>query len=129
MGVNLNVYGVFGIKLEGSEMYGKISYIVDLQDNYGDDKTEEISEQIEKANELMKILFVRQDGYCGEYSIIGTKIYSSGDFRYGWDEAENNETFSIQELLELEIKQKELLKYFGIEIDEPFHFFGIKHYS
>lgn len=128
MGVNLNVYGIFGVKTTDREIYDKINYINDL-DYMDDEPSAEVSEQILKASELHKICVFIQDGYCGEYSIIGTKIYSSGDFRYGWDEAENNETFSIQELLELEIKQKELLKYFGIDIDEPFHFFGIKHYS
>ena len=128
MGVNLNVYGIFGVKTTDHDIYDKINYINDL-DYVDDEPSAEVSEQILKASELQKICDFIQDGYCGEYSIIGTKIYSSGDFRYGWDEAENNETFSIQELLELEIKQKELLKYFGIEIDEPFHFFGIKHYS
>ncbi len=128
MGVNLNVYGIFGIKSLDREVYDKINYINDLE--YAEDEpTADMSEKILKASELLNICHFIQDGYCGEYSIIGTKIYSSGDFRYGWDEAENNETFSIQELLDLEIKQKELLKYFGIEIDEPFHFFGIKHYS
>ena len=128
MGVNLNVYGIFGVKTTDHDIYDKINYINDL-DYVDDEPSAEVSEQILKASELQKICDFIQDGYCGEYSIIGTKIYSSGDFRYGWDEAENNETFSIQELLDLEIKQKELLKYFGIEIDEPFHFFGIKHYS
>ena len=128
MGVNLNVYGIFGVKTTDHDIYDKINYVNDL-DYVDDEPSAEVSEQILKASELHKICDFIQDGYCGEYSIIGTIIYSSGDFRYGWDEAENNKTYSIQELLELEIKQKELLKYFGIEIDEPFHFFGIKHYS
>ena len=128
MGVNLNVYGIFGVKTTDHDIYDKINYINDL-DYVDDEPSAEVSEQMTKASELLGICSFLQDRYCGEYSIIGTKIYSSGDFRYGWDETENNKTFSIQELLELEIKQKELLKYFGIEIDEPFHFFGIKHYS
>lgn len=128
MGVNLKVYGIFGIKTTDREIYDKINYINDL-DYMDDEPTADMSEQMTKASELLGICSFLQDGYCGEYSIIGTQIYSSGDFRYGWDETENNKTYSIKELLELEIKQKELLKYFGIEIDEPFHFFGIKHYS
>lgn len=111
MGISINVYTVFGVKLP-----------------WHDDFMEAYDVQYDMAQELCII----PDGMGGNYIVLGVLLYDSGDFRYGED-GDDFKEIDVSDLAQKEIEYKEkFLKEFPnfpSLIEDPFKILVFKHYA
>lgn len=115
MGVSMNVYTAYGVKIE---------YDNELSDKYYDKWVDENYLPID-------IIF---DSMGGKYIIIGKILFDSGDERYGW---EGGDDFKIINFEEFDKIKQNVLKEFEIAFpdfihllkDKKFELFTFKYYS
>lgn len=111
MGVSTNIYGVYGVKIDWDD---------DLNDAYDavydDDDTP------------IAIL----DGMCGKYIVFGTKLYDSGDFRYGMEDGDTWKDIDLGVLKNVEEAYKFVFNkkfpQFAHYMDQPFKLMIFTHY-
>lgn len=111
MGVSTHYYVVYGIRHEYHE---------------------EFSEAYDEVYNDHDVPFVVIDGMGGEYTIIGTLLFDSGDLRYSniKDELTITEVSSLQEL-ERQYKEKFVAKFpkFSHLVEDEFKIITVAHYS
>lgn len=111
MGVDTNVYGVYGIRLEGYDR--------------------EFSEAYDEVydNCPVDIIF---DGMCGEYIILGEKLFDSGNIRWGMEDGDECKQIDIEDLKQIEADYKEkfvkCFPKFAYFMDAPFKLIMFTHY-
>lgn len=112
MGVDIHVYGVWGIRIEGYP--------------------QDFSEAYDAVYDTCPLEII-MDGMNGEYMIFGEKLFDSGNIRYGMEDGDecrliNPDSFK---LLEEEYK-KEFCKWFPqfkYMMEAPFQMIMFTHYS
>jgi hypothetical protein len=89
MGINMHVYTVYGVKLPWNDAFYEAYEEIEeaLLDEFGWGKPQPADRQIE----------VIMDAMMGEYMVLGTRLYDSGDFRY-CDDMNNYQEISIDGL-------------------------------
>lgn len=110
MGVSTNIYAVHGAKIPWHsafmEAYDEIYDSCDID--------------------------VIPDGMGGEYIVLGTKLFDSGDFRWGLEDGDSYKEIDLTTLDELESKYKERFKVlfpnFLDIIAQPFKIIMFTHY-
>ena len=120
MGININNYGVYGVKIN--------------------DYNSEMSELDEKLYELnnqgIHFVDVIADGMMGEYIIFGQKFWDSGDWRYGAEDGQSlgildPDSESLQKIRELIINgfQEHLPNYVHLVNDhKQWQIMALTHY-
>ena len=111
MSVAINVYTYYGVK---------IPYDSAFSDTY--DKVYEICD-----------VDVILDGMCGEYIVLGHRLYNSGDICDAFEDGDNWKEIDIEQLPKYEIEYKEAFKKWFPEffhlIDKPFKLMTFTHWS
>jgi hypothetical protein len=99
MGINTHVYTVYGVRLDwNDDFYDAYEEIEEaLLDEFGWGNPQEADKQVEAI----------VDGMGGEYILLGSIIYDSGDFRY-CEDMNNYQEIGTSDLLNLELEYKEL---------------------
>jgi hypothetical protein len=113
VGISINFYTVYGIKIKG----------------YPKDFTEAYDEVYDDKDTP----FVICDGMCGEYVILGVKLFDSGDARWGFENGDDFKEIDIADLsrLESEYKNQFLAKFpeFGHLLNPEFKLMTLAYYS
>lgn len=86
MGINVHIYTVLGARLPYDS---------------------EFSEAHNKIYNIPTCPTLWFDGMGGEYIVIGTPLYYSGDARYGWDNYPGDKELEVSELETIEKTYKE----------------------
>lgn len=111
MGVDINTYAVWGVRIEGIPQ--------DLSDAY--DKVYENCD-----------LDVIIDGMNGEYMIFGEQLFNGGNIRWGMEDGDECKQIDITTLPELEKQYKEAFckqfPQFKHYMDQPFRLILFTHY-
>lgn len=112
MGVSTNFYTVFGLKTEWNDKFHEA-----YDDAYSDEDTP----------------MVIADGMGGDYIVLGTVLYDSGDMRWGFEKGDSFKEIEIETLSikEQEYKAKFIAKFpqFRGLMDAPFKLMTFAHYS
>ena len=111
MGVSTNIYGVYGVKIDWDS-----SFFEAYEEVYDDDDTP----------------IIISDEMCGEYMVFGTKLYDSGDFRYGMEDGDTWKTIDPSVLSKTEEAYKWIFvkkfPQFVHYMNEPFKLIIFTHY-
>lgn len=114
MGVSLNIYVVYGVKIPWDQNLS--------------DKFEEYWEQ-NRESELPEHQF---DGMSGEYMVLGSQLFDSGDFRYNLEAGDSFKKHDIKDLVHMERTYKtrfsRLFPEFVHIMDMPFELIMFAHY-
>lgn len=115
MGVSINVYAYFGIKINwNSEIYDEFEKCYDYNNKF---------QGLDHAFDSM----------CGEYQVLGVKLFDSGDFRYGCEQGDEFAIINREKLnlLEAEYKEKFCAQFpqFAHIMQQPFEILVFTHYS
>ena len=108
MGININVYTYFGVKIDWN------------------DEFLEAYEEVYSDNDTPNVLV---DDMCGEFIVLGIRLYDSGDFRYCEDMGNDDfKPFKIGDLWKKEIEYREAFgrkfPQFVELINQPFEIFS-----
>lgn len=111
MGVDINTYACWGVRIEG--------YPEDFSDAY-----EEVYDTC--------TLDIVMDGMNGEYIIFGEKLFNGGNVRWGMEDGDECKQIDVSEFPEMERKYKEeFCKWFPKfkhYMDQPFRLIMFTHY-
>jgi hypothetical protein len=123
MGINTNIYTIWGIKTEWNDLFNDAYEEIEEQlvDEFGYGKPQPSGSQVE----------VVMDNMCCEYMIFGSILYDSGDMRY-WDDMNNYQEIDLNDFTEQEKEYKEEFKklypdHYHI-VDKPFKLINVIHY-
>lgn len=123
MGINTNIYTIWGIKTEWNDSFNDAYEEIEEQlvDEFGYGKPQPRGSQVE----------VVMDSMCCKYMIFGSILYDSGDMRY-WDDMNNYQEIDLNDFTEQEKEYKEEFKklypdHYHI-VDKPFKLINVIHY-
>lgn len=112
MGINMHIYGMFGVEHKWNDEFS--------------DAHDEVYDDADTPNVIM-------DGMGGDYMVFGEILYDSGDGRYGFEGADPMKTYDVSELNAIEDKYKQafLAKFpkFAELVSQPFKIIMFTHYS
>ena len=118
MGIDINIYTIYGVKLEYDEEFSEA--IDDADDARGIDLPDDFP-------------FVLFDGMSGEYMILGKKLFDSGNFRWSTTDGDTcieTDPADLEKYRETYIK--EFIKYFPkfrYLLDDEWQIISIIHYG
>lgn len=111
MGIDTNVYGVWGVRIEGYDT--------------------EFSEAYDQVYDTCPLTII-SDGMNGEYVILGNQLFDSGNIRWGMEDGDECKQIEINNFSEMEQKYKEeFCKWFPKfkhYMDQPFRLIMFTHY-
>jgi hypothetical protein len=112
MGVSTNFYTVYGVKLDWhDELHAAYDEVYDHSDTPN----------------------IIADGMGGDYIILGTVLYDSGDARYGFDGGDQMKEIDLDSLagLAAEYREQFTAKFpqFAALVATPFKLIAFAHYS
>lgn len=105
MGVNIRVYGIFGIKVP--------NYVSELSNTFQDQDDDGLLPSILSDGAIF-------DGMNGKYMVFGIPVYNSADFRYTNDT--KPVSLSYQDLLNLKNLEETYKSVFRIQFPDFAHF-------
>lgn len=115
MGVSINVYGFFGVRLNWNDQLN------DAFEEFWNDNREQ---------DLPDYAF---DSMTGDYQVLGVRLFDSGDFRYGAEDGDGCTKLDLESLADQEQKYKDdfINKFpqFAEIMEEPFKILMFTHYS
>lgn len=115
MGVNVHVYGVWGIKIAWNDL---------LNAAY---------EEIYEIYDNPQAPFALFDGLSGEYIVLGHKLFNSGNAYNGFSYGDSEVILSVDALAQLEADYKaqfkRMLPEFSHLMNTPFQIIMITHWT
>lgn len=112
MGISTHIYAIWGRKIPWNDAFSEA-----YDEVYDDDDTPDVI----------------MDGMGGDYMILGTKLFDSGDFRWGLDNGDAYKEVDIASFPQIELAYKSAwrAKFPALAdlVDKPFGLIVLTHYS
>lgn len=112
MGVSTNWYSIYGLRIEWDDA---------------------LAEQYDEVYDNKDTPFILMDCYSSEYMILGSLLFDSGDYRWGFDGGDTYKEYITENLLEKEKEYKEqfIAKFPNLKhlVESNFKLISMVHYS